>query len=114
MLEQSDYPEKALAELALIELKSKTAHNQIGYWHDLRYKQPDSLFKLHQIANQQTPKIAAELIAWGEKWQIATHGGNREGSGRPSTGRKKHQYYITDDEDAQIKNLINQLRKPSE
>ena len=40
-------------------------------------------------------------------------GGSREGAGRPSTGRKKHQYYVSDEEDTQIKNLINQLRNPS-
>lgn len=37
-------------------------------------------------------------------------GGMREGAGRPSTGRKKHQYYVTDEEDIQIKQFIKQLR----
>lgn len=41
-------------------------------------------------------------------------GGSRENAGRPSTGRKKHQYYVTDEEDAEIKKLIEQLRKPTE
>lgn len=41
-------------------------------------------------------------------------GGNRPGAGRKSTGRKRHQYYITDAEDKQIKEFIEQLRKPSE
>ncbi|MGE5422737.1 MAG: hypothetical protein ACM3QW_05715 [Ignavibacteriales bacterium] len=41
-------------------------------------------------------------------------GGIRPGAGRPVTGRKKRQYYVTDDEDAQIKQLIDSLRKPSE
>lgn len=38
-------------------------------------------------------------------------GGKREGSGRPSTGRKKHQIYVTDEEYTQVKKLIEQLRK---
>jgi hypothetical protein len=41
-------------------------------------------------------------------------GGKRKGSGRPSTGRKKHQFYVTDSEAEQIKQLIDTLRKPSE
>jgi len=38
-------------------------------------------------------------------------GGKRKGAGRPSTGRKKHQYYVTDKEDAQIKQFIENLRQ---
>jgi hypothetical protein len=38
------------------------------------------------------------------------HGGYREGSGRPSTGRKKHNFYITDEENEAIKKLIKTLR----
>jgi hypothetical protein len=41
-------------------------------------------------------------------------GGKRVGSGRPSTGRKKQVLYITDEEYLKIKQLIEQLRKPSE
>lgn len=37
-------------------------------------------------------------------------GGKREGSGRPATGRKRHYYYVTDQEDVEIKKLIQQLR----
>lgn len=42
-----------------------------------------------------------------------THGGHRPGAGRKTTGRKKHQYYVTDSEDEQIRQLIGRLRKPS-
>jgi hypothetical protein len=52
-----------------------------------------------------------------EKEKMSTSnswGGKREGSGRPSTGRKKQVLYITDDEYLKIKQLIEQLRKPSE
>lgn len=43
-----------------------------------------------------------------------SHGGPREGSGRKSTGRTKHNYYVTNTEDKQIKQFIEQLRDPSE
>lgn len=38
-------------------------------------------------------------------------GGKREGSGRPSTGRSKHQVYVTDEEFEKVKQLIEELRK---
>jgi hypothetical protein len=41
-------------------------------------------------------------------------GGSREGAGRKSTGRKKHILYITEEEYLKVKQLIEQLRKPSE
>ena len=41
-------------------------------------------------------------------------GGVREGAGRKSTGRKKKNYYVTDEEDQKIRELIEQLRKPRE
>lgn len=37
-------------------------------------------------------------------------GGLRPGSGRPSTGRKKRQFYITDEECELIKKYIEELR----
>lgn len=41
-------------------------------------------------------------------------GGKRPNSGRPSTGRKRRYMYITDEEYLKVKQLIKQLRKPSE
>lgn len=41
-------------------------------------------------------------------------GGQREGAGRKPTGRKKKNYYVTDEEDQKIRELIEQLRKPRE
>jgi hypothetical protein len=41
-------------------------------------------------------------------------GGTRPGSGRPSTGRKKYQFYITESEYTQLKQLLDKLRQPSE
>ncbi|HOV70375.1 MAG TPA: hypothetical protein PLZ84_08645 [Clostridia bacterium] len=40
-------------------------------------------------------------------------GGARKGAGRPPTGRKKHCYYVTDEEDVQIKLLLERLRNRS-
>lgn len=38
-------------------------------------------------------------------------GGKREGAGRKPTGRKKHRYYATDEENTKIKQFIEELRK---
>ena len=38
-------------------------------------------------------------------------GGKRPGAGLKSTGRKKHQFYITDAEAEQVRRLIKQLRQ---
>lgn len=39
-----------------------------------------------------------------------THGGKREGAGRPSKGRSKKTVYVTDYEFEKIKELIEELR----
>ena len=38
-------------------------------------------------------------------------GGRREGAGRPSTGRKKRNFYITDDEYEILSNVLKSLRQ---
>ena len=38
-------------------------------------------------------------------------GGSRAGAGRPSTGRKKYNFYITDEEHQLLKQYLEQLRK---
>jgi len=43
--------------------------------------------------------------------QKAEHGGFRPGAGRKPTGRKKQVIYVTDDEHAKIKKLIEDMRK---
>jgi hypothetical protein len=40
-------------------------------------------------------------------------GGQREGAGRKPTGRKKKNYYVTDEEDILIREYIEKLRKDS-
>lgn len=37
-------------------------------------------------------------------------GGQRAGAGRPSTGRKKYNFYITDKEHQLLKQYLEQLR----
>ena len=41
-------------------------------------------------------------------------GGQRVGAGRPSTGRKKYNFYITDEEHQLLKQYLEQLRLKSE
>jgi hypothetical protein len=41
-------------------------------------------------------------------------GGKRRGAGRPPTGRKTRNIYVTDAEFEQIKKIIEFLRQPSE
>lgn len=38
-------------------------------------------------------------------------GGKREGSGRPTTGRKKKTYYITEEEDQLLREFLENIRK---
>jgi len=38
-------------------------------------------------------------------------GGKREGTGRKPSGKKKRNYYVTDQEHEEIKKLIEQMRK---
>jgi hypothetical protein len=57
----------------------------------------------------------ADVNGWedgnGNTIRINTWGGNRKGSGRPSTGRIKKQIYVTDEEFDEVKKLIEDLRK---
>ena len=41
-------------------------------------------------------------------------GGQREGSGRKATGRKRQNFYITDEENKKLRTYLEELRKPSE
>ena len=97
--------DKALTELALIEMRSHIERNQIGYWDHLRYEMNDSAFRLQRVMSTQTPEIAAELQSWGEKWGIQiTHGGYRPGAGRPQAEdiKKSRSFKATDSEWEQI------------
>jgi hypothetical protein len=40
-------------------------------------------------------------------------GGAREGAGRPSTGRKKRGFYITNEEHKKLKEYLEKIRKES-
>ena len=41
-------------------------------------------------------------------------GGSRAGAGRPSTGRKKYNFYITEEEHQLLKQYLEQLRLKSD
>ncbi len=47
----------------------------------------------------------------GEGKLVNGWGGRREGAGRPATGRKKRNFYITDDEYEILSNTLEMLRK---
>ena len=44
----------------------------------------------------------------------ATWGGTREGAGRPSTGRKAYQFYVTEEEKAALHEYLETLRAASQ
>lgn len=54
---------------------------------------------------KQTRDIAKGVTGWG---------GSREGAGRPSTGRKKQSFYITEEENEQLRKYLEELRNPAE
>jgi hypothetical protein len=59
-------------------------------------------------------KFDEVLLPSSELYQEAkenTWGGPREGAGRPSTGRKRKQFYITDEEEVKLKEYLEELRK---
>jgi hypothetical protein len=60
--------EKAITELALIQLQARIKYPQIGYWNRLQYETTDSPFQLQRVMSTQTPEIATKLQAWGDKW----------------------------------------------
>lgn len=55
-------------------------------------------------------EMTYENVAPGRVNVRTDWGGARKGAGRPPTGRKKKNYYVTDDEDAKIRELIESLR----
>lgn len=86
---------------------------------DLKYCSPDYTIKYDSGVypgvtdlEQYICDIAANKLNLKECYY--GWGGKREGSGRPSTGRKRRYMYITDEEYLKVKQLIKQLRKPSE
>lgn len=44
----------------------------------------------------------------------ATWGGPRPGAGRPSTGRKRQSFYITEEENEKLREYLKELRNPAE
>jgi hypothetical protein len=106
-----------------------TGRNNATYLPCNKPSTPDKFtVEIVNVPDEIEPKTVAALlnktVVWkaniidystlGEGKLITRNwGGKREGSGRPSTGRKKQQFYITDEEAEQIKNFIDTLRKPS-
>lgn len=64
-----------------------------------------------RIFNEGGQYIAdGKIVEPGAGVGAKNHGGKREGAGRPATGRKKKNYYVTDDEDTKIRELIEKMR----
>lgn len=74
---------------------------------------PDSLVSMESIIKDL--KNGADVDGWedgcGNTIRINTWGGKRNGAGRPSTGRKRHVYSVTEEEDTLIKELIKSRRQ---
>jgi hypothetical protein len=64
---------------------------------------------------------AEEEVDWGfvedqanqEGYTLERRGGKREGAGRKPSGKRKRNYYVTDQEHEEIKRLIEKLREQS-
>lgn len=70
-------------------------------------------------ANDQYCSISAKnngnptLVTGSGAEPIFAWGGLREGAGRPATGRKRQQFYVTHEENVKLRKYLEQLRKPS-
>jgi hypothetical protein len=90
----------------------------IGYCNDLYYYQgAESIYKAERIASCMPQEQGKQLINFikesNEKMEADSHGGFREGAGRKSTGRKKQNFYITDEENEKLRKYLEELRNPA-
>jgi hypothetical protein len=54
------------------------------------------------------------LVNYGRDCQNnSTWGGLREGAGRPATGRKRQNFYVTEEENTKLREYLEKLREPS-
>jgi len=68
---------------------------------------------MEEIPLEETLKkkgIQAGNVAPGRVNICTSWGGRREGAGRKPTGRKKKIYYVTDDENAKLREYLQELR----
>ncbi|KPU42136.1 hypothetical protein OXPF_39150 [Oxobacter pfennigii] len=103
-------------------------------WHDvharvLSTRVSDKVYKAKTTVEDEITYIVSEIInpddfmsaeplepsyTLGYSQQsmdIKSWGGYREGAGRPSTGRKKKNIYVTDEEYEQVQAFIQQIRQ---
>lgn len=68
--------DKDCAKLALLMLRAKVDHDQIGYWDDLNYDQgSESVFKAQKIADRQIdPAIAKEIMDFASNSFVKVNG----------------------------------------
>lgn len=73
---------------------------------DIRIAVPQSG---HWLSEDEKEKF----VLWAKRRESPTWGGQREGAGRPSTGRVKKNFYVTEDEYTKLKEYLEELRKQS-
>jgi hypothetical protein len=102
------------ARIGLMTVSGVESQN-MGYCNDLYYYQGDeSIYKAERIAACMPKEQGEQLINFikksNEKMEADSHGGFREGAGRPTTGRKKQNFYITDEENEKLRKYLEELR----
>ena len=68
-----------------------------------------TLEQLKTVTNKNLIFNGEENVIKESSW-----GGSREGAGRPATGRKKQNFYITDEENEKLRKYLEELRNPAE
>lgn len=64
-----------------------------------------------QLVHEKTPRrVIREALDGIVIPHQNTWGGVREGAGRPATGRKRQYFYITDEENEKLRELLEKLR----
>lgn len=89
---------------AFIYMKRRTYKDDLQMLNEFE----NSKYFTPYCINLETLKIEYSPDCPKSNW-----GGYREGAGRPSTGRKKQNFYITDEENEKLRKYLEELRNPS-
>lgn len=109
-----------MIDTSIINLIIKDLENSIGNYRvngktcdGAKWPEGNHFYIVDDLIEQKTYHIPVDDVD-NELFDSSINrswGGYREGAGRPSTGRKRKFYYVTDQEDAEIKKLLQQLRE---
>jgi hypothetical protein len=103
------------ARIGLMTVSGVESQN-MGYCNDLYYYQGDeSIYKAERIAACMPKEQGEQLINFikksNEKMEADSHGGFREGAGRPKTGAMPSKTIrMTDEEYIKVKEYLKDLR----